>query len=312
MARTNRNLWTSAGRIPRFCIGIICLLAVLTLSACSAVKLAYSQSPDLAYWYFDGYVDFNEVQSRQIKADLDALQAWHRQTQLPGYITLLQKMQTQVRGEITAPEACAAFSDVRRQAITLYEQAEPSLAALAVTLQKDQLEHMQGKFAKVNAEYRDDFMEGDAKSIKQERRKQLIKRYENLYGRLDDQQTALMGRLVDQSQFDAARSYTERLRRQKDMLQTLAKVAADAPSAANAAEKARLAQPALQALFDRSLNSPDAAHRAYAEKLTASNCQIFSEIHRSTTAAQRAKAVQVLAGYEKDLKILAATNTLGE
>ena len=291
------------------CLGIIGLLAVLALGACSAVKLAYNQSPDLAYWYLDGYVDFNEVQSRQIRADLDALQSWHRQTQLPSYIALLQKMQGQLRGEITAAEACSMFTEVRRQAIALYDHAEPSVAALAVTLQKDQLQHMQRKFAKGNADYREDFIEGSPKSLRAHRDKQLTKRLENLYGRLDDQQLALMGRLVDQSHFDAARSYAERLRRQKDAIQTFTKIQADTANTSSPADKLRVAQPALKALVDRSLNSPDAAYRAYAEKLTTDGCQIFAEIHRSTSPAQRAKAVETLAGYEKDLRILVAATT---
>ena len=286
-------------------------MAALALGACSAVKLAYNQSPDLAYWYFDGYVDFNEAQSRQIKSDLDALQTWHRQTQLPGYIALLRKTQTLVRGDITAPEACSVFTEVRRQAIALYEHAEPSLAALTVTLQKEQLEHMEGKFAKINADYRDDFMEGSAKALRSRRDKQLIKRFETLYGRLDDPQLALISRLVEKSNFDAARSYAERLRRQKDALQTFARVTAAAASVVGPAEKARLAQPALKALFERSLYSPDAAYRAYAERLTADGCQIFAEIHRSSSPVQRAKAVETLAGYEQDLRILAAVNTFG-
>ena len=298
-------------RISRFCLGIICLLTLLTLGACSAIKLAYNQSPDLAYWYFDGYVDFNEVQSRQIKSDLDALQAWHRQTQLPGYIALLQKTQNQIRGEITAPEACLLYADVRRQAITLYQQAEPSFAALVVTLQKDQLDNMQDKFKKTNADFRDDFMEGSAASLRAFRIKQLTKRFENLYGKLDDKQLALLGQVVDRSSFDAGRSYAERLRRQKDAIQTFAKASADAETMADPARKALAARPLLKGLFERSLNSPDASYRSYIDNLTNEGCQIFSEVHRSTSAAQRTEAAKTLAGYEKDLRILAAVNTFG-
>ena len=306
-----RNFWASAGRIPRICFRIIGLSTVLALSACSAVKLAYNQAPDLAYWYFDAYVDFNEVQSRQIKGDLEALLSWHRQTQLPDYIALLQKTQGQMRADITPPEACMVFSEVRRHAVAVYEQAEPSLAKLVVTLQNEQLVQMQEKFKKINADYRDDFMEGSVQSLREDREKQLLKRFENLYGRLDDQQIALLGQRVAQSPFDATRSYTERLRRQKDALQTFAKVRADTANAPNLAQKAQLAQPALMALFERSLNSPDAAYRVYAENLTKDGCQIFADVHQTTSAAQRAKAVQSLAAYEKDLRILAAVNTFG-
>ena len=95
-----QNGWT---RLPR----IIALLALLALSgvlvACSAVKAVYSQAPELAYWYLDSYVDFNGAQSLQVKAGLSKVQAWHRQTQLPAYIEILQTLQQRLPSNVSDP-----------------------------------------------------------------------------------------------------------------------------------------------------------------------------------------------------------------
>ena len=287
---------------------IISLLALaLLLSACSAVRLSYNQSPELAYWYMDSYVDFNEAQSHQIKTDLNRLQTWHRQTQLPAYVDLLQKLQTQLRGDISAPDACLIFTDVRRKLLATAEQAEPAFAALAVSLQPEQLKHMERKFARSNKEYRSDFLEGSAQELQEKRLKQALKRMEMLYGNLSKQQVSLLGKLLlEQSSFNAPRSYAERSRRQLDTLQTLNKLIQDTRAGDRAAEKARLV---MRALFERLFDSPDAAYRDYLTRLTLDSCNIFAEIHRSTTPEQRQKAAETLAGYEKDLKSLATQAT---
>ncbi len=276
-----------------------CMLVLLLLPACSAVRLAYNQSPELAYWYMDSYVDFNEVQSRQIKADMAGLQTWHRQTQLPAYAELLQKLQTRIRGDISAPEACLVFADVRRKLLTAAEQAAPVVATLAVSLQPGQLKHMERKFAKGNEEYREDFLEGSVQELRDKRLEKALKRAEMLYGNLSKAQISLLSQLLEQSSFNAQRSYAERVRRQQDTLQTLNRLIQDSPTA----EKAR---PVMRALFERSLDSPDAAYREYLEKLTLDGCRILADLHRSTTAAQRQKAAETLSAYEKDLKSLAA------
>ena len=46
---------------------IIVALLLLTpalLTGCSALRFGYNQAPELAFWWLDGYADFDEVQSR--------------------------------------------------------------------------------------------------------------------------------------------------------------------------------------------------------------------------------------------------------
>lgn len=295
--------WTAVRAGCRQSLRFASLLAVvLLLPACGAVKIAYNQAPDLAYWYFDGYADFNAAQSLQVKADLSRLQAWHRQTQLPGYAQLLQDVQRQVRSDISPSQACVIFADARRKLLTLVERAEPSVVLLAASLDASQLQHMERRYAKSNAEWRDDFLEGTPEAVRKRRLKKTISRAEMLYGRLDENQTALLGRLIDQSSFDAARTYAERQRRQRDALDTFRQLL---PASASTADGSVKAAKAVNGLIERTVNSPDASYRNYGEKLTAENCKSFSELHNSTSAAQRSKAVAVLSNYEKDAMALA-------
>lgn len=280
------------------------LTMTLLLTSCSTLKIAYNQSPELAYWYFDAYADFDGAQSLQLKTDLARLHTWHRQTQMPGYVALLQDVQRKILGDINANQTCSIYSDARDKLLAVSARAESSVALLAGSLDARQLQHMERRFAKKNAEYRDDFLEGRPEALRARRLDKVVSRAETLYGRLDGQQTDMLGRMVDQSSFDAARSYAERQRRQRDVLDTFRQLNASAAVHASARPVADKAAKSVHALITRTINSPDAAYRGYAEKLIADNCQSFTDFHNTTSAAQRNHAASTLAKYEKDLKIL--------
>ncbi len=276
-------------------ISLLVLLAVL--QACSAVKIAYNQAPVLAYLYLDGYIDFNEAQALKIKDDLAKFQAWHRQTQLPAYIELLQKTQPKMLQDITEKQACEIFSDVRQKALSLTDYAEPTTVAMAATFTPKQLTAMERKFAKSNTTWREEFLDGSPKELFDRRQKSAVKRGEMLYGTLNDKQLSLIALQIEKSKFKAAQSYAERQRRQKDMLQTLGKVMANPQDM----DAARLD---LRGLLARSTASPDAVYRKYQDQAIDDACTSFAALHNTTTAEQRKKAFDVLAGYEQDFKVL--------
>jgi len=286
-------IFTSSARI----IGLLALTGVLY--ACSAAKLTYNQAPELAYWYLDDYVDFSGVQSLQVKDDLNKLQAWHRQTQLPGYIETLQKMQQKIPADVAALEACNIFSEVRRKFVLFSDQTQPAVVAMLDTLSSSQLDVMALKFDKGNAKFRSDFPQ-TAKPVTQTKRyKRAVSRAEMLYGPLDDKQLALVALQIEKSRFSATLAYTERQRRQQDTLQTLRLLVKNQPTI----DQKRLA---VRGLFERAAASPNPNHTVYAEALTQEGCKNFADLHNSTTASQRRKAVATLLGYEQDIKTLSA------
>ena len=298
LKRTNK---ARPGR--RFQYRIIGLLGVLAvagaLQACNVMKLAYNQAPDLAYWYLDGHLDLTGEQSLRVKASLSQLQDWHRQTQLPVYITALQQFQRQVSSDTTAAAACAVVAEVRGSFGAVAQQAEPLAAGLAVMLQPSQLRHMEQKFAKTNAEAEDEQQDDSRKTRQSKRYKKALSRAESLYGTLDEPQRAVIARRLEQSRFDVRRLFAERQRRQRDTLQTLQPLASSQSSPAQA-------QAALRGLIERTLSPPDPAMRTYLDELSQENCQSFAELHNSTTPAQRGKAVETLKRYEQDFRSLNA------
>ena len=49
-------------------IGVLVLAA--SLGACSTVRLAYNNLPELAYWWLDDYLDFTGAQSLRVREEL--------------------------------------------------------------------------------------------------------------------------------------------------------------------------------------------------------------------------------------------------
>ena len=291
-------------RLPR----IIAVLALAgTLVACSAIKTIYSQAPDLAYWYLDGYADFNGAQSLQVKTGLNKVHTWHRQTQLPAYIDILQKWQERMPSGITANEACETYQDVRGKLMTVSGQMEGMAVSVASTMSASQLQQMERKFAKTNAEYRADFLDGTPEQKRSKRLKKAVKRAEMLYGELQEDQLAAIAQSVDRSRFNPQLTFGEWQRRQQDVLQTVRSVSSNLPTPPThtSSEKIRLA---IQGLIERTTESPDAGYRNYLKALTEQSCQSFAELHNKTTPEQRKKAVETLKNYAQDLRALTGTS----
>lgn len=281
-------------------IGLAALLALAgLLTSCSVVKLAYNQAPELAYLQLDGYFDFSDAQTSRVKDELVKVQRWHRSTQLPAYSEFLKKWQGLLPDELDEAKVCSAVDEVRSSLLSLTDRSEPVVAALAPTLEQQQLNYLQRKFSKLNRDYQRDFIDGSSDERLKKRLDKAVSRAEMLYGALEDKQLAVLRMQMAQSVFDGSVTLAEHRRRQQDALQTLAPLIKGAASTAQAT-------PAVRAYFERSMNSPNAAYRSYRDKFTRDNCRTFALLHNSTTPAQRAKAVETLGNYARDFMILAS------
>lgn len=280
---------------------IIGLLALaLALSACSAIKLGYSNLPELGYWWLDGYLDFEDSQDQRVREDLSRLHAWHRGNELPRLAELLQRLERLAPADVSATQVCAFVPPLRERLQAVTEKAEPSVVTLAVELAPAQLQHLERKYARNVADYRKDWLRLSPADQAEKRAKQLVERMEMIYGSLGAEQKAVLAQQLQRSTFDAQRVLAERQRRQRDTLQTLRKIAGQPVPL----DEARTL---MRGLLERSLNSPDADYRAYQESLIQETCATLSAVHNSTTPAQRQNAVGRLRGYQRDLGELSGT-----
>lgn len=275
------------------------LLVAAALGACSTVRLAYNNLPELAYWWLDGYLDFDGAQTPRVRDDLAQLLSWHRQHELPRIALLLQQAQALAPREIEAAEVCAMSERIRERLLAAAEQAEGPGTELALSLGAAQLQQLERKYAKSNAEYRREWLERSAARVQQQRYDKFLERLEDFYGRLTPEQRELVRAQVRQSLFDPKRVHAERLQRQQEALALLRGLQASRPSPAEA-------RSAIHAHVMRIADPPPGPWRKHQQALLQEGCRNLAALHNSTSAAQRAQAVQRLRAYEDDLRQLAA------
>jgi hypothetical protein len=275
------------------------LAALVGLSGCSTLKVAYNNSDDVVYWWLDSYADLQDGQKQFTRDALADLLRWHRQQQLPDYVALLKRIQTMAPNDITPAQVCAVTEDMKTSVVTLLRYVEPANTKLATQLKPEQLRSIRQRFDKTNKTWKEDWLDPSAEDRLQYRNKQAAKRLEDFYGRLDKPQREALNLWLSKSKFDPALSYTERERRQADSMQTFQRMAQEGSPTPQA-------QNMLRGLTERTFNSPNERYRAYSRELWDQNCEGFAKFHNSTTAAQRQRMVEALRSYENDFKSLMA------
>jgi len=275
------------------------LVLALLAGACSLVRMTYPQLPTIAYWWLDGYADFDKLQSERVREQLADWMRWHRATQLDDYAALLQRARVEVLADTTPSRVCQWWELGIDKAWTGFDRALPAIAESALTLTPSQLDHVQRHFDKRNADLREEYLDPSPEKRLKEASKRVVDRAEMLYGRLDDAQRERITRGTAASPFDPERMLLELQRRQRDILDTLRRLQAERAGSDQM-------QAALRMLAERAQRSPDEAYRAYQRRLTQYGCAFAAQIHNATTPAQRQAAAATLAGWENDLRALAA------
>lgn len=278
---------------------IIVALLLLALGGCSAVRLGYNQAPELAYWWLDGYVDFDEAQTLRTREGLRRWFDWHRRTQLPDYAQLLARAQAEALGDATPDQACRWWDRLRERADLALGEAMPHAAEVLPLLGAAQIRHVERRQAKSNDEFRREYLDDDPARRLQANVDRAVDRAELLYGRLDDAQRERVARLVAGSPFDAELWQGERRARQQEALMLLRRVITEKPG-----RDTTIAM--LRAYADHLTRSPREDYRRYQHKLTQYNCAFAATLHNMTTPAQRLTLVGKLKGWEGDLRVLAS------
>lgn len=287
------------GVVSRLRIIVALVLLAVGLTGCSAVRFGYNQAPELLYWWLDGYVDFDDAQSRRVRDMLGQWFAWHRRTQLPDYVNLLQRAQAEMPADTTPERTCRWWDEVRRRGELAIDQVLPAAAELIPSLSAEQIKHIEARYLRNDEEFRRDYLAADPAQRLKDSVKRTLERAEVLYGTLDDEQRERVARQVAASPFDAEAWNAERLQRHKETLQMLRRLSGEPASRDTALA-------ALRAHAQRLTRSPREPYRHYQQKLETYNCAFAASLHNTTTPAQRQAAVARLKGWEGDFRALAA------
>ncbi len=269
----------------------------LALGGCSALRLGYNNAPELAQVYLNSQFDFSETQGEVVKAELKVLHHWHRSSELPEWVKLLQRAQQLVRVDQTGAAICALQSSLRPRFDAVVARTATGMAQVALSATPEQLTAWQQSFDKRNAKWRDEHLNGNVEARQAKRLASARENFERVYGSLNAEQVALLRSGLARNPWDAAASLRESQRRQQNGMQTMRQIAQERPTL-------ELAKSWAMAALERGAKSPDASYRNNTERWAKDSCDTWAALHNSTSPEQRSKAVSVLKGFEEDLRSL--------
>jgi len=282
-----------------FSLRLSLLVLALVLAGCSAVRLGYANGDTFVYWWLNGYVDFTDDQKPWVKGHIDNLLAWHRKTQLKEYVQVLARVQQRLQQRVSPADVLSEYAIVKKRAVLILDKAMPELAELALSLQPQQIAHLEKKFASNNDKYRRENLQGTLEERQERRYEQVMKHAEYWFGNFSDQQQAQIRAASDARPLNYDLWLAERMRRQQELLRILRKLQAERP-----AKEAAIA-------MLKSYLATSSEHFTYAENKTffdASNegaAQMAALIINIATPAQKAHAMKRLQKWIEDCEALA-------
>lgn len=270
------------------------------LAGCSALRLGYANGDTVVYWWLNSYVDFNDEQKPWVKQRIDKLFAWHRKTQLNDYAQFLAQLQARLNGKITAAEVQTDYAAFKKRAMLVLDKAMPDLADLAMSLQPQQIAHLEKKFASNNDDYRKDYLHGSLEDRQRYRFKKVMKQAEYWFGDFSSQQEAQIRAASDARPLNNEIWAAERVRRQQEMLLILKKIHAE-----------HLSRDAVIALLhgyaERSFdNFTYEENKAFFDGTRDGTAQLVAVIVNVATPAQREHAMKRVQKWIEDCHALAA------
>ncbi len=160
---------------------LLCVIAVLILTSCSAIKLVYDRAPKLAANALDDTFDLNRDQRSQLDARLKSFFQWHRQNELPRYRQFLTEVSSEVTEGITAAEIIRFSQQARAARDRAMAKAIDLVGDLASSLSPAQIEHFERTYQKKRAEHDED--RAKSPEVRAEKRtKRHLKRIEHWTG----------------------------------------------------------------------------------------------------------------------------------
>lgn len=267
------------------------------LAGCGALRLGYSNGPQLMWWWLDGYLDVTSAHAPAVKSAIARWFDWHRASELPKTVAFLGGVATQMAEPTTPAQVCRLGDQVRALTEPALDRALVLGAEVLPGLGEAQLRHLEQRYEKNLEELRADFAQADPAERRRAAEKRAVERFERFYGRLNEAQQRLVVEGTAASPADPELWLAERRTRQREIVSTLRRLLAE-----RADLDARTA--ALRALVDRSTSSPDPVYRARQQKLLEHNCALTARVHNAATPAQRVKARDTVRGWADDLRSL--------
>lgn len=273
----------------RLCGLLFALLALLLAAGCSSgLRLGYNQAEILVNWSLSDYVDLEPHQRDLFGRRFREMHDWHRREQLPEYARLAREARIRVEDGLTRADVDWIIAHSRGRLEALIEHGAGDTADLMLSLTPEQVKGLERAFARANRKLAQSWGIGRPVAEQQKlRAERLVGQVERLTGKLGRDQLERVTELSDALPLTNDQRFAERQRRQRELIAAL-------QSGRSRAEMA-------------------AWFRQWAPNWERSRdqqrTQLFADIDRLLTPAQRRNAMDRLQAYADDFTALSAAAT---
>lgn len=172
--------------------GVLLIGVLFFLTACSSTTFIYNRLDFLIPWYLKDYVDLKRPQKRSLDELLTPFLAWHRQEELPRYVELLSRVETELEEEI-APEQVEALAN---EFVLAWERIEKRslewMLSLGELLTDDQVAGFVENLWDKQREYEEEYLHRSVEEYHEEAYENLLDSMQDFLGRLDWGQRAML------------------------------------------------------------------------------------------------------------------------
>lgn len=275
---------------------LVVMMVLFALGGCSTIRIAYNQADHLASWTLDDYFDLTSEQKAAFKVRFERFHAWHRATQLPDYVELLEAAHQRVSAGASQADSEWLSSALQTRLETMTRHGYKDAAQLLSQLSDEQLKTTRKEMDERNRKFARE--QGVGASEDEQRRllaKRQLERIEHWTGPLDSAQEAKVRAMARALPLITEQRYQERLRRQAEFLALLQQ-----------RKNVDVFAPRLRDwVVDWSKTRP-AAYQAQYNRFMQESSRMYVAVLEMLTSEQRQHVLAVIRRYQQTFRELAA------
>jgi len=273
--------------------------AVALLASCTVMRLSYNHADSLIVATLDHYLDLTPAQEQAMREQTRDLLAWHRVSELPDYVKLLEASRAKLASAVTADDVLALNQAINDRLVRLGDRAAPALATLAVTLSAEQIDRLDRKLSEDKSRVARELASNDPGQSVHRRTRRFIDRADGWLGELRPDQRRLVHDAMRLRPDAAAWIVDERSRRQADLVALLRRIDAERPEPVLAADW-------LRAYFARLAQPVDPQEGEHHRLLQRDRAELIARLLATASARQREAVTERMGDYASDFSVLAA------
>jgi hypothetical protein len=164
-------------------------LSLMMLAGCSQIGLTYRHLDLIIPWSLNDYLDMNASQKDWFDDRLKEHLSWHCTTQIPGYLTWLDRLQGMVEtNQVNETQLKARTTEARQAIATISQEITPSAVELLRQLDDQQVAEMQAAFDKDQRKHEAEFVDQPLDQQISDRAQRMEKRLNPWIGKLNPAQ----------------------------------------------------------------------------------------------------------------------------